>query len=69
MYNNKFITKNKNQIISDLISMSVDDLENLIIDYKNKLSPRELSFIEDIIEFLKNAYIETKEVNDYILNK
>ena len=69
MYNNKFITKNKNQIISDLISMSVDDLENLIIDYKNKLSPRELSFIEDINEFLKNAYIETKEVNDYILNK
>ena len=44
----------------------VDDLESLSIDYKNKLCSRELSFIKDIIEFLRTAYIETEDVDAYI---
>ena len=63
---NKFITKDKNQIIADLIMSRVDDLESLSIDYKNKLCSRELSFIKDIIEFLRTAYIETEDIDDYI---
>ncbi len=64
---NKFITKDKNQIIADLISMRVDDLESLSIDYRNKLCSRELSFIKDIIEFLRTAYIETEDVDGNIV--
>ena len=52
---NKFITKDKNQIIANLITMRVEDMESLIVDYRNKLSSKELSFIKNIIEFLKSA--------------
>jgi hypothetical protein len=64
---NKFITKDKNQIIAELILLRVDDLEALSIDYKNKLNSRELSFINDIIEFLKTAYIETEDIDGNIV--
>jgi DNA-directed RNA polymerase subunit RPC12/RpoP len=65
--NNKFITKDKNKIIADLITIRVDDLESLSIDYKNKLCSKELSFIKDIIEFLRTAYIETEDVDGNII--
>ena len=64
---NKFITKDKNQIIAELITLRVDDLESLSIDYRNKLCSRELSFIKDIIEFLRTAYIETEDVDGNIV--
>ena len=62
---NKFITKDKNQIIAELITLKVDDLESFSIDYKNKLCSRELSFIKDIIEFLRTTYIKTEDVDPY----
>jgi hypothetical protein len=65
--NNKFIIKDKNKIIADLITLRLDDLESLSIDYKNKLSSKELSFIKDIINFLKTAYIETEDIDGNIV--
>ena len=47
--------------------MRVDDLESLSIDYRNKLCSRELSFIKDIIEFLRTAYIETEDIDGNIV--
>ena len=64
---NKLITKDKNQIIAELITLRVDDLESLSIDYKNKLCSRELSFIKDNIEFLRTAYIETEDIDGNIV--
>ena len=64
---NKFITKNQNQIIANLITLRVDDLESLSINYKNKLCSRELYFIKDNIDFLRTAYIETEDVDGNIV--
>ena len=64
---NKFITKDKNKIIADLITLRVDDLESLSIDYKNKLCSRELSFIKNNIKFLRTAYIESEDVEGNII--
>jgi len=64
---NKFITKDKNKIIADLITIRVDDLESLSVDYKNKLSSKESSFIKEMIEFLKTAYIESEDVEGNII--
>jgi hypothetical protein len=64
---NKLITKNQNQIIADLITLRVDDLESLSIDYKNKLCSRELFFINDIIDFLRTAYIETEDIDGNVV--
>ena len=64
---NKFITKDKYKIIADLISMRVYDMESLSVNYKNKLNTRELSFIKDIIVFLKTAYIESEDGNGNII--
>jgi len=61
-----FVSKNKYKIIENLISMRVEDIESLIIDYRHKLTSKELSFIKNIVEFLKNAYIETEDVDGYI---
>ena len=67
MEDGRLVSKNKYQIIADLISMRVEDIETLIIDYKNKLTSRELSFIKEIIEFLKNTYIETEDIDGNIV--
>ena len=64
---NKFILKDKNQIIADLISIRIDDLESFSIDYRNKLCSRELSLIKDNIEFLRTAYIETEDMEGNIV--
>ena len=64
---NKFITKDKYKIIADLISMRVYDMKSLSVNYKNKLNTRELSFIKDIIVFLKTAYIESEDGNGNII--
>jgi hypothetical protein len=45
--------------------MRVEDIESLIIDYRDKLTTKELSFINDIVEFLKNTYIETEDIDGY----
>ena len=47
--------------------MRIEDIECLIIDYKDKLTTRELSFITDMIDFLKNTYIETEDVDGNIV--
>ena len=62
-----FVSKNKYKIIENLISMRVDDLESLSLDYKNKLTNIELSFINDIVDFLKTAYIETEDIDGNIV--
>jgi hypothetical protein len=61
------VTKNKNKIITDLISMRLEDIEEVSNDYQNKLSKREFSYIVDMIDFLKNNYIETEDVDGNIV--
>jgi hypothetical protein len=61
------VSKNKNKIITDLITMRIDDIESLSNDYHDRLSSREYSHIVDIIDFLKNAYIETEDVEGNIV--
>ena len=61
------VTKNKNKIITDLITLRLEDIEEISNDYQNRLSKREFSYIVDMIDFLKNSYIETEDVDGNIV--
>ena len=64
---NKFITRDKNKIIADLISVRTHDMESLSNNYKNKLDSREMYFIKNRIDFLRTAYMETEDFDGNII--
>lgn len=61
----KILTKNRKEVISELISMRTSDLEDLLNDnYQNKkITKRDFEIITNILDFLKYSYFETEDVD------
>ena len=66
---NKLVVKSKQEIIDNIISTRLPELEELVDEYKNenKLTKRECNILNDLIKFLKTAYIETEDVDGNIV--
>jgi hypothetical protein len=56
--NNKLMICNKNQVMEDLITNRLSDLEQLLLKYKSekKLSQRDITTLKCVIDFLKNGF-------------
>jgi hypothetical protein len=62
---NKIIQKSQIAIIDDVINTRLPEIEALANKYKTekKLSKKEYDFLEEIIDFLRNSFIETEDVD------
>jgi len=62
---NKIIQKAQIAIIDDVINTRLPEIEALANKYKleKKLSKKEYDFLEEIIDFLRNSFIETEDVD------
>jgi hypothetical protein len=65
MEEGKFVSKTYLQIIEELINTRLPELETFAKKFKNekKLSQREYDSISKTLEFLKNSYLETEDVD------
>jgi hypothetical protein len=65
----KILTKNRREIISELISMRTSDLEDLLnYNYQNKkITKKDFEIITNIIEFLKYSYFETEDIEGNVI--
>jgi hypothetical protein len=66
---NKLTIKNKNQMIADLIAFRTSDLKKLINQYKDKrkISNKDLNILTNVLDFLKNCYLEDEDVDGNII--
>ena len=66
--NNKLMICNKNQVMGDLISNRLYDLEQLLLKYKSekKLSHRDITTLKCVIDLLKNTY-EDEDIDGNII--
>jgi len=64
-----FVSKTYIQIIEELINTRLPELETFAEKFKNekKLSQREYNSISTTLEFLKNSYIETEDVDGKLI--
>ena len=65
----KMIVQQKKQIIADLITNRLYDLQQLVIKYKQTkhLSKREIEILGSVIGFLKNSNLEDEDVDGNII--
>ena len=69
MEEGKFVTKTLTQITDELISTRIPELEEYALYFKNrkKLDTRQYNIIKKTLDFLKNTYIETEDVDGNII--
>jgi hypothetical protein len=65
MENGKFVSKTYIQIIEELINTRLPELELFAEKFKTekKLSQKEYDIIYKTLDFLKNSYIETEDID------
>jgi hypothetical protein len=69
MEEGKFVTKTFAQITDELINTRLPELEQYARDYRDqkKINLREYNTIKKTLDFLKNTYIETEDVDGNII--
>jgi hypothetical protein len=67
--NNKPVIKTKMEIVEEIINTRLPDLEDIAEKYYEEklLTKKEYTAIKELISFLKNAYIETEDVDGNIV--
>ena len=65
----KMIVQNKKQIIGDLITNRLYDLQQLVIKYKQTkfLSKKEIEILGSVIGFLKNSNLDDEDIDGNII--
>ena len=66
---NKFVVCNKNQIMADLITNRLSDLQQLVIKYNQTkhLTKREIEMLGSVIAFLKTCNLEDEDIDGNII--
>ena len=69
MEEGKFVTKTFAQITDELINTRLPELEQYARDYRDqkKINLREYNVIKKTLDFLKNTYIETEDIDGNIV--
>ena len=69
MDDNKLVIRKKDKIIADIISNRVYDLNGLVEQYKQtkQLTKIELTFLDEMILFCKNYYLEDEDFDGNII--
>ena len=67
--NGKFVSKKINKIVDDVIDVRVPELKNHAKNFKNKqkITDREYNNINKKLDFVKNTYIETEDIDGNIV--
>lgn len=65
----KFVVCNKNQIMADLITNRLSDLQQLIVKYNQtkQLTKREIETLSSVIAFLKTCNLEDEDIDGNII--